>query len=128
MEQILKFTFLCSSIPFRKYAEAKRCVKNETLTLCKITPDLRDEVNFIYDRFNPFCFNLSDPPAVEKSPGIGKRASREPRDEHLIEPNTSDRAKRSDAVSRGGSERSVSAKPLSFVVVMSLLALRAAVS
>jgi len=53
----------------RKYAEAKRCAKNATLALCKDTPSLRDEVNFIYDRFNPFCDYLSDPPA-SKGPWV----------------------------------------------------------
>lgn len=52
----------------RKYAEAKLCAKNATFVLCTDTPYLRDEVNFIYDRFNPFCFNLSDPP-VSQGPG-----------------------------------------------------------
>ncbi|KAL9960730.1 hypothetical protein ACROYT_G034221, partial [Oculina patagonica] len=47
----------------QKYAKAKECAKNVTLTLCKNTQQLRDEVNFIYDGFNPFCFNLSDPPS-----------------------------------------------------------------
>ena len=52
----------------RKYTEAKRCAKNATLVLCKDTPQLRDEVNFIYDRFNPFCVNLSDPPVSKRLP------------------------------------------------------------
>ena len=52
----------------RKYAKAKHCAKNSTLVLCKDTPQLRDEVNFIYDRFNPFCASLSDPPANKRLP------------------------------------------------------------
>ena len=53
----------------RKYAKAKRCAKNATLMICKDTaPQLRDEVNFIYDRFNPFCASLSDPPAKKRLP------------------------------------------------------------
>ena len=52
----------------RKYAEAKRCAKNATLVLCKDTSQLRDEVNFMYDTFNPFCANLSDPPTSKRLP------------------------------------------------------------
>ena len=56
--------FISPSFFFRKYAEAKACVKNATLTLCKMTEEQVEVVNFYCDTFNPFCFNLSDPPMV----------------------------------------------------------------
>ncbi|XP_068714113.1 uncharacterized protein [Montipora foliosa] len=46
----------------RKYAEAKRCTKNATLRMCTVTSELLEEVNFIYDNFNPFCAQFTDPP------------------------------------------------------------------
>jgi len=108
----------------RKYAEAKQCAKNATLSLCNVTPGQRDEVNFMYDGFNPFCFNLSDPPAAEKSRGLGERVPRESGDQRPMEPSDPS----TDAVLRGGGEQSVSATPLSLVVVMFMQVLRAAVS
>ena len=88
----------------RKYAEAKRCAKNATLVLCKDTPQLRDEVNFIYDRFNPFCDNLSDPPA-------SKRLSRKSGLRHPTKASTVPFEK-SDSISSAA--QSVTAKLLSF--------------
>ena len=54
---------------FRKYAEAKACVKNAMLTLCRMTEEQVEVVNFFCDTFNPFCFNLIDPPMVKRSGG-----------------------------------------------------------
>nr|XP_058957702.1 uncharacterized protein LOC131784887 isoform X2 [Pocillopora verrucosa] len=51
-----------------KYFEAKRCAKNVTLENCDVTPQLQDDVNFIYDEFNPFCRKLKDPSSEKKRP------------------------------------------------------------
>ena len=59
--------FILSLFFFRKYAEAKACVKNATLTLCNMKKEQVEVVNFYCDTFNPFCFNLSDPPMVKRS-------------------------------------------------------------
>lgn len=61
---------LCS-----KYAEAKLCAKNETLKSCKVTPQLQDDVDFIYDEFNPFCSKRKDP----QERILRKKPSRQPR-------------------------------------------------
>ena len=90
----------------RKYAKAKRCTKNATFVLCKDTPQLRDEVNFIYDRFNPFCVNLSDPPR-KSGPRRPAKASTVP----FI--------RRSNSISSAA--QSVTAKLLSFAVPFFLI-------
>ena len=89
----------------REYAEAKHCAKNATLVLCKVTPQLRDEVDFIYDRFNPFCVNLSDPPASE---GPGERLPRESGPRLPTKASTVPHIKRSDSLS--GAAQPVTAK------------------
>lgn len=66
------FLFLLS---FSKYAEAKLCAKNETLKSCKVTPQLQDDVDFIYDEFNPFCSKRKDP----QERILRKKPSRQPR-------------------------------------------------
>ena len=98
----------------RKYAEAKRCAKNATLVLCKDTSQLRDEVNFIYDRFNPFCVNLSDPPA-------SKRLPRKTGPRRLAKASTFPFERWSDSVSSAA--QSVTAKLLSFSVPFLLMCL-----
>ena len=106
-----------------KYADAKHCAKTATLTMFNVTPEQRDELNFIYDGFNPFCSNLSDPPLADKSQGFGERVPRESGDQPPMEPSDSSTA----TVPRGGGG-SVNATPLSSVIVMFVLVLRAAVS
>lgn len=103
----------------RKYAEAKRCAKNATLSLCKNTPHLVDQVNFIYDRFNPFCFNLADPPLAKKSRESVDRVPRESRQRDVEQ---GEAATESFSVSTSGGTQSV--KPLRFVAVASLLVAR----
>lgn len=68
------FLFLLS---FSKYAEAKLCAKNETLKSCKVTPQLQDDVDFIYDEFNPFCSERKDPQGriLRKKPSSKTRRS-----------------------------------------------------
>lgn len=51
----------------RKYSEAKRCTKNATLSLCKVTREQLDDIHFIYDNFNPFCPQSVDPPFQKAS-------------------------------------------------------------
>lgn len=51
----------------RKYAEAKRCTKNATLSMCKVTREQLDDIHFIYDNFNPFCPQSVDPPFQKAS-------------------------------------------------------------
>ena len=98
----------------RKYAEAKRCAKNATLVLCKDTSQLHDEVNFIYDRFNPFCDNLSDPPASKRLPR--KSGPRRP-----AKTSTVHFERRSDSISSAA--QSVTAKLLSFAAPFLLICL-----
>ncbi|XP_074609855.1 uncharacterized protein LOC141864024 isoform X2 [Acropora palmata] len=50
-----------------KYAEAKRCTKNVTLSMCKVTREQLDDIHFIYDNFNPFCPQSVDPPFQKAS-------------------------------------------------------------
>ena len=97
----------------RKYAEAKRCAKNATLVLCKDTPQLQDEVNFIYDRFNPFCVNFSDP--------ASKRLPRKTGPRRPAKASTVPFVGRSDSVSSAA--QSVTAKLLSFSVPFLLMCL-----
>ena len=120
-------TSLCFPISSRKYAAAKRCATNATLTLCKVTTKLLDQVNFIYDSFNPFCFNLSDPPLAEKSRELGERIPRKSGLYH--DPfESKEHTTGSDIVYRGGGGHSMSTKPSALVVVMALFILRAVVS
>jgi len=98
----------------RKYAEAKRCAKNATLTLCKNTPQLRDEVNFLYDRFNPFCVYLSDPPARP-----GERLPRESGTRRPPKASTVPFIRRRDSIS--SASQSITAKFFSFVAPLCLL-------
>jgi len=100
----------------RKYAEAKRCAKNATLALCEDTPQLRDEVNFIYDRFNPFCVSLSDPPAGK---GPGERLPRESGPQRPSKASTVPLIGRSDSISSAA--QPVTAKLLTFVFSFYLL-------
>ncbi|KAJ7388855.1 hypothetical protein OS493_035193 [Desmophyllum pertusum] len=106
----------------RKYAQAKNCAKNASLSLCKDTPQLRDEVNFIYDRFNPFCFNLSDPPSNK---GRWERVTRESGAQRLTNTSVPTRGSTSDSVSSGG--QSLYAKLLNIVVALCFLSLRVVV-
>ena len=102
----------------RKYAEAKQCAKNATFVLCTDTPQLRDDVDFIYDGFNPFCFNLSDPPASE---GLGDSGERLPPESGLRRPtkaSTGSFIRRSDSISSAA--QSITAKLLTFVVPLCL--------
>ena len=49
----------------REYAEAKRCARNATITLCLMTDSIKVYMEFLYDDFNPFCTDLTDPPTVQ---------------------------------------------------------------
>ena len=126
----LIYVFCVLRFSSRKYAEAKRCAKNATLALCRVTAKLLDQVNFIYDSFNPFCFNLSDPPLAVQSRGSGGRVPRETGYHHPLKPgeHTTGVTTGSARVSRGDGGQSMSTKPSALAVVMSLMILRAAVS
>lgn len=99
---------------YRKYAVAKHCAKNATLGLCKDTSQLRDEVNFIYDSFNPFCDNLSDPPVSKRLPR--KSGTRGP-----AKASTVPFTRRSDSISSAA--QSVTAKLFSFAAPFLLICL-----
>ena len=49
----------------REYAEAKSCARNATITLCLMTDSIKVYMEFLYDDFNPFCTDLTDPPTVQ---------------------------------------------------------------
>ena len=99
---------------YRKYAVTKHCAKNATLALCKDTPQLRDEVNFIYDSFNPFCVSLSDPPVSKRLPR--KTGTRGP-----AKASTVPFIRRSDSISSAA--QSVTAKLLNFAAPFLLICL-----
>ncbi|CAH3016925.1 unnamed protein product, partial [Porites evermanni] len=111
----------------RKYAEAKACVKNATLTLCKMTGEQVEVVNFYCDTFNPFCFNLSDPPMVKQPRVSEHRVSREsgPR---LPAVTPTQSVKGSAEVKSWGGGQSTSLASYRFVVISSVVALIRTVS
>lgn len=124
--EIFKFTFFDSF--FRKYAEAKQCAKDITLDQCNVTPQLRDEVNFIYDSFNPFCFNLKDP-RLKMKQRRKKPVDRMPRRSGLQDvAETSTPSRGSSGTSKRSGAQSVASKSLSLVVGLCLLIFKAAVS
>ena len=105
---------------FRTYAEAKACVKNATLSLCRVTEEQVEVVNFYCDTFNPFCFNLSDPPLVKRD--VVPRVLRES-DSQLSAVTPTQSIKRSaDVKSRGGGQ-STSLASYRFVGVLSVVVL-----
>ena len=119
--------FILSLFFFRKYAEAKACVKNATLTLCNMKKEQVEVVNFYCDTFNPFCFNLSDPPMVKRSLVPLPRVSRES-DPQLpaITPTRSVKGS-AEVKSRGGGQ-STSLASYRFVIILSVVVLIRTVS
>ena len=111
----LSFSFF-----FRKYAEAKACVKNATLTLCKMTGEQVEVVNFYCDTFNPFCFNLSDPPVAKRSLVPVHRVSRESDPQPPAITHTQSIKGSGEVKSRGGGQ-SASLASYRFVVVLSVV-------
>lgn len=120
-KELLFILSLSFSFFFRKYAEAKACVKNATLTLCKkMTGEQVEVVNFYCDTFNPFCFNLSDPPMVKRSLVPVHRVSRESDPQFpAITPTQS--VKGSGEVKSRGGGQSTSLASYRFVVVLSVV-------
>ena len=84
-------------------------------------------VNFYCDTFNPFCFNLSDPPMVKRSLVPLPRVSRES-DPQLpaITPTRSVKG-RGEVKSRGGGQ-STSLASYRFVIILSVVVLIRTVS
>ena len=105
---------------FSKYAEAKACVKNATLTLCNMKKEQVEVVNFYCDTFNPFCFNLSDPPMVKQSQVSLRRVSRESGPQLPAVTPTQSVKGRGEVKSRGGGQ-STSLASYRFVVVLSVV-------
>ena len=101
-------------------------MKNATLVFCKVTPELRDKIDFIYDGFNPFCFNLSDPPIAKESREIADRVPRDSGNQRSME--SSDPTGGSSDSPTGGGGQSVSNKHWGLFVVLSFLVLMWAVS
>ena len=110
----------------RKYAKAKKCTKNATMALCEMTPRLQDEMEFLYDRFNPFCFNLTDPPVKTPAP-------RNPRNSATPKGNVSRAANEVLETNRGSLEekqqsapngaQSVTSSCLCYLVVLAFISL-----
>ena len=105
---------------FRKYAKAKACVKNATLTMCNMKKEQVEVVNFYCDTFNPFCFNLSDPPMVKRSLVPLPRVSRES-DPQLTAITPTRSVKGSAEVKSRGGGQSTSLASYRFVVVLSVV-------
>ena len=91
-------------------------MKNATLVLCKVTPELRDEINFIYGGFNPFCFNMFDPPIVKESRKIADRVTRDSLKQRPVE--SGDPTGGSSDSPTGGGGQSVGIKHLGLVAVL----------
>ena len=91
-------------------------MKNATLVLCKVTPDLRDEINFIYDGFNPFCFNMFDPPIPKESRKTPVEVPRYPGNQLSMK--SSDPTEVSSNSPTGGGGQSVGIKHLGLVAVL----------
>lgn len=104
----------------RKYAKAKACVKNATLTMCNMKKEQVEVVNFYCDTFNPFCFNLSDPPMVKRSLVPVPRVSRES-DPQLPAITPTRSVKGSGEVKSRGGGQSTSLASYRFVVVLSVV-------
>ena len=111
----LSFSFF-----FRKYAKAKACVKNATLTMCNMKKEQVEVVNFYCDTFNPFCFNLSDPPMVKRSLVPVPRVSRES-DPQLPAITPTRSVKGSGEVKSRGGGQSTSLASYRFVLVLSVV-------
>ena len=114
------FSLLLPLFFFRTYAEAKACVKNATLTLCRVTEEQVEVVNFYCDTFNPFCFNLSDPPLVKR--GVVPRVLRES-DSQLPAVTPTQSIKGSADVKSRGEGQSTSLASYRFVGVLSVVVL-----
>ncbi|XP_068713377.1 uncharacterized protein [Montipora foliosa] len=93
----------------RKYAEAKSCTKNATLRMCTVTSELLEEVNFIYDNFNPFCLQFTDPPFTAELEEKEERIPPESEGEKPEKP--IERDTRSSAIPRVNKGQFVIAKP-----------------
>ena len=111
----LSFSFF-----FRKYAKAKACVKNATLTMCNMKKEQVEVVNFYCDTFNPFCFNLSDPPMVKRSLVPVPRVSRES-DPQLPAITPTRSVKGSGEVKSRGGGQLASLASYRFVVILSVV-------
>ena len=124
---IYSLSFFLLFFIFRKYAEAKACVKNATLTLCKMTGEQVEVVNFYCDTFNPFCFNLSDPPMVKQPRVSEHRVSRESGTQLPAVTPTQSVKGSAEVKSRGGGQ-STSLSSYRFVVILSVVVLIRTVS
>ncbi|EDO46203.1 predicted protein [Nematostella vectensis] len=56
-----------------EYSMVKECARNMTLNHCSLTDDLKQQVEFVYGDFNPFCKNAKDPVVSNLVPGENKR-------------------------------------------------------
>ena len=84
-------------------------------------------VNFYCDTFNPFCFNLSDPPMVKQSQVSVHRVSRES-DAQLPTITPTQSVKGIGEVKSRGGGQSTSLASYRFVVISSVVALIRTVS
>ena len=116
-------SFFLSRFSCRKYADAKRCAKNATLSMCNVTQEQLDDVDFIYDKFNPFCSQSVDPP-IQDVPS--EKEGDIPRDfpgNNPKEPVAS--ARRQEAPNEGNF---IGARPCSYLLVVSVILFMAAIS
>ena len=77
--------------------------------MCTVTSELLEEVNLIYDNFNPFCSQFTDPPFTVELEGKEDRIPRESEDEKPEKP--IERDIRSSAIPRVNKGQFVIAKP-----------------
>ena len=92
-----------------------------------MTGEQVEVVNFYCDTFNPFCFNLSDPPMVKRSLVPMHRVSRES-DPQLPTITPTQSVKGIGEVKSRGGGQSTSLASYRFVVISSVVALIRTVS
>jgi len=98
-----------------EYADAKRCAKNATLSMCKVTQEQLDDIDFIYDTFNPFCSQFVDPPIQGAS---SKGIPREFPGNNPKEPVALARRREASILNEGNF---IGAKPCSYLLVLVIL-------
>ena len=88
--------------------------------MCNRKKEQVEVVNFYCDTFNPFCFNLSDPPMAKRSLVPLHRVSRES-DPQLPAVTPTQSVKGSAEVKSRGGGQSTSLASYRFVVVLSVV-------
>lgn len=91
--------------------------------MCNVTQEHLDDIDFIYDTFNPFCSQSVDPPIKDASSEKEGDIPRDFPENNAEEPVAS--ARRQEASSEGNF---ISAKPCSYLLVVLVILFMAAIS